>query len=77
LFKKEQWSEAMNAFNQALKINEEDASAYYGIGLIYAGRGKRTLAMEHYTKALKYERDADKKNAIMSQLFKSGGTWDV
>jgi hypothetical protein len=33
--------------------------------------------VELYAKALKLEKDPDKKSTIMSYAFKAGGTWDL
>jgi tetratricopeptide (TPR) repeat protein len=76
LFDKGRKEEAMDAFNRALKLNPEDAQAYFGIGRIYAEREKHELATEHYAQALKLEKDPDRKNAIVTQLYKEGGTMD-
>jgi Tfp pilus assembly protein PilF len=67
----------MEAFSRALKINPEDGGAYHGVARVYAERGKGTLAMEHFAKALKFEKDQSKKNAMLDHLFKIGGTWDA
>ena len=31
----------------------------------------------NYNKAIKYEQDPQKKNEIMNNLYKEGGTWDT
>jgi hypothetical protein len=35
------------------------------------------MAMENYAQALKLEKDPERKNQIMNDLFKEGNTWDV
>ena len=62
----------MEAFNRALKSNPEDPSAYFGIGRVYAEQGKRLVALEHYNKAVKLERDPERKSAIMNHLVREG-----
>ena len=69
-------TEAMDAFNRAVKANPEDAQALYGIGRIYAARGKRETAAENFSKAIRLEKDPAKKNDIMNALFASGQTGD-
>lgn len=73
---KERMTEAMDYFNRAVKANPDEARAYYGIGKIYAAKGKRESAAENFSKSLKLEKDADRKNQIMNDLFKSGQTGD-
>jgi Tfp pilus assembly protein PilF len=67
----------MDRFNRALKSNPEDGQAYFGLARIYTERGKPESAMELYNKAIKFEKDPDKKNAMMPYVFKAGGTMDV
>jgi len=67
----------MECFNQALRADPENARAYLGVAKCYASRGKVQLAIENYTKAIKYEQDPQKKNDIMNKLYKEGGTWDT
>ncbi len=64
----------MESFNRALKGNPEDARAYFGIGRIYAERGKQDMAMENYMRALELEKDPDRKNAMLTHLYKEGNT---
>ena len=61
----------------ALRADPENARAYLGVAKCYASRGKVQLAIENYTKAIKYEHDPQKKNDIMNKLYKEGGTWDT
>jgi Tfp pilus assembly protein PilF len=60
------------SFNRALKYNDQDPRAYHGIAEYYSQKGKRESAMENYSKALKYYKDPEKKNAILNQLFQEG-----
>jgi Tfp pilus assembly protein PilF len=73
---RERNQEAYEAFNRALRCNEEDARAYHGIAEYYSQKGKRESAIDNYGKALKYYKDPERKNAIMNQLFKDGQTSD-
>ena len=77
LFDRGQREEAMECFNHALRADPENARAYLGVAKCYASRGKVQLAIENYTKAIKYEQDPQKKNDIMNKLYKEGGTWDT
>jgi Tfp pilus assembly protein PilF len=77
LFDRGHREEAMECFNQALRADPQNARAYLGVAKCYASRGKVQLAIENYTKAIKYEQDPQKKNEIMNNLYKEGGTWDT
>lgn len=68
---------AMDAFNRALRSDENNARAYLGVAKLYAARGKREAAWQNYQKALKLERDPQVRNNIINQLFLEGGSWDV
>ena len=61
----------------AIKGNPDDAQAHFGLARIYAERNKPETAVELYAKALKLEKDPDKKSTIMSYAYKAGGTWDL
>jgi len=63
---------AYDAFNRALKSNDQDPRAYHGIGEYYLQKGKRESALENFTKALTYYKDPEKKNALLNQLFQEG-----
>ena len=76
LMEKSRPTEAMDAFSRAVKANPEDAQALYGIGRIYAARGKRETAAENFSKAIRFEKDPAKKNDIMNALFATGQTGD-
>ena len=77
LFDRGHREEAMECFNHALRADPENARAYLGVAKCYASRGTVQLAIENYTKAIKYEHDPQKKNDIMNKLYKEGGTWDT
>ena len=64
--------DAYEAFNRALKSNEQDPRAYHGIAEYYSQKGKRESALDNFTKALKYYKDPEKKNEILNQLFQEG-----
>ena len=68
--------EAMDFFNRAVKGNPDEAWAYYGIGRVYATRLKREMAAENFSKALRLEKDPDRKNQIMNELFQLGQVGD-
>jgi Tfp pilus assembly protein PilF len=68
--------DSMESFNRAVKANPDEARAYLGIAKIYSARGKQSVAMENYTKALKLEKDPAKRNQIMNQLFQEGQVGD-
>ena len=63
---------AYEAFNRALKANDQDPRAYHGIAEYYSQKGKRESALDNFAKALKYYKDPEKKNAILNQLFQEG-----
>lgn len=63
---------AYEAFNRALKANDEDPRAYHGIAEYYSQKGKRQSALDNFAKALKLYKDPEKKNAILNQLFQEG-----
>ena len=54
--------DAYEAFNRALKSNEQDPRAYHGIAEYYSQKGKRESALDNFAKALKYYKDPEKKN---------------
>jgi Tfp pilus assembly protein PilF len=66
----------MDFFNRAVKGDPQDARAYYGIGRIFASNHKREMAAENFSKALRLEKDADRKNQIMNELFQLGQVGD-
>ena len=68
--------EAMDFFNRAVKANPDDARAYYGIGRIYASSRKRESAAENFSKSLRLEKDPERKNQIMNELFGLGQVGD-
>jgi hypothetical protein len=37
----------------------------------------RAIGDRDYPKAIKYKQDPHKKNEIMNNLYKEGGTWDT
>lgn len=45
---------ALKRFNQALLLNSEHASAYFGKGYIYSVQGKLDLAIENYRKSIQF-----------------------
>ena len=46
------WNEALNAYNKAIDLNPNDASAYYNRGLAYDNLDKDDLAIADYEKAI-------------------------
>jgi tetratricopeptide (TPR) repeat protein len=46
------WNEALNAYDKAIKLNPNDASAYNNRGLAYDNLDKNDLAIADYSKAL-------------------------
>jgi tetratricopeptide (TPR) repeat protein len=69
---KQHMQAAYEAFNRALKANDQDPRAYHGIAEYYSQKGKRESALDNFAKALKYYKDPEKKNAILNQLFQEG-----
>jgi Tfp pilus assembly protein PilF len=67
--------EAYNWFNKALKHDPNNASAYFGLGRIEAGRNKPQLAADHFAKAVKYEKDPEKRTQIINYIDKTGHGW--
>jgi tetratricopeptide (TPR) repeat protein len=46
------WNEALNAYNKAIELNPNDASAYNNRGLAYDNLDKNDLAIADYSKAI-------------------------
>jgi tetratricopeptide (TPR) repeat protein len=46
------WNEALNAYNKAIELNPNDASAYNNRGLAYDNLDKNDLAIADYEKAI-------------------------
>ena len=46
------WNEALNAYNKAIELNPNDASAYNNRGLAYDNLDKNDLAITDYKKAI-------------------------
>ena len=46
------WNEALNAYNKAIEVNPNDASAYNNRGLAYHNLDKRNMAIADYDKAI-------------------------
>jgi tetratricopeptide (TPR) repeat protein len=46
------WSEALNAYDKAIELNPNDASAYNNRGLAYDNLDKNDLAIANYKKAI-------------------------
>ena len=54
------WNEALNAYNKAIDLNPNDASAYNNRGLAYDNLNKDDLAIADYNKAIELNpKDAD------------------
>jgi Flp pilus assembly protein TadD len=57
--------EAMEHFEQALRINPDDAKAYYNLGVVLAQAGRISEAIAHYDQALRLKPDfAEARNAL-------------
>ena len=50
--KAKRWNEALNAYNKAIEVNPNDASAYNHRGLVYHNLDKNNLAIADYDKAV-------------------------
>ena len=46
------WNEALNAYDKAIELNPNDASAYNNRGIAYDNLDKNDLAIEDYKKAI-------------------------
>ncbi len=47
------YSEALESYHEALRINPEDAEVWYNLGLAYFNQGKHSEALESYREALR------------------------
>jgi RND family efflux transporter MFP subunit len=52
--KDKQYDRAIEAYQEALKVDPEFAEGYYNLGGVYAQQKKYDLAIEHYKKAIDY-----------------------
>ena len=61
------YSEAINSFNKALKIDSQCAEAYKGLSSVYCGKEKYDDALEASNQAVKFApRDAEAFNGLGS-----------
>ena len=67
------WNEALNAYNKAIDLNPNDASAYNNRGLAYDNLDKDDLAIADYEKAIELNpKYGDAFNNLAKTLWK---TW--
>ncbi len=59
--------EKIEAYKQAIRINPDDASAHYNLGVAYAFLNDRDSALEHY-KILK-SLDSERANELFNLMY--------
>ena len=62
-FLNSKFDEAIEAFNEVLKINPKSSESYCGLGLIYENKKDYAKAKEMYTKTL----ELDKENKVAKE----------
>lgn len=62
-FLNSKFDEAIEAFNEVLKVNPKSSEAYCTLGLIYENKKDYTNAKEMYAKTL----ELDKKNKVATE----------
>jgi len=66
-------SEAIEHYEQALRIEPDDAEAHNNLGLVLQGSGRMSEAIEHYEQALRIKPDfADAHNDLGTALAQTG-----
>jgi tetratricopeptide (TPR) repeat protein len=64
-------AEAIEQFQQVIKIKPDDAEAHYNLGVAFASQGRDVEAVEHYRKAIQFNPDhAEAHNNLGSLLAK-------
>ncbi|RKX69761.1 hypothetical protein DRP53_07205 [candidate division WOR-3 bacterium] len=63
-----QYSEAINKFKEALKINPRDPELYYHLGLAYEGAGEFEEAKKMYLNVLELDKNNDAAERRLRQI---------
>lgn len=70
LFEQKEYAKALEVFNMATTVSNTNADAWYWIGRCYEATGQKDLAIDHYKKALAFDKNFTEARERIQHLTK-------